>query len=99
MSSIGGKKDDETGAARDLNIAFCVLYGCFFMYSALQLYRKFNHSYVLRIIHSLILLFLLLRIFFWLDIVLNYDDGSYFILQSFPNFILYNIGQVICYTW
>lgn len=104
MSSIGEVKDDNSSETKDLSIAFCFVYAAFWVYSAVQLYKKYNSSYVLRLIHSLILLFLTrtlqaVRIFFWLDIVLDYEIGVYFILQSFPNFILYNIGQVICFTW
>lgn len=104
MSSIGVVKDDTSDSTRGLNIAFIVLYSGFWGYSAFQLYRLRKSSVLFQLIHSLILVFLsrtayLVRIIFWFDIVFDYRQGVYFTLQSSPNFILYNIGQVFCYAW
>jgi hypothetical protein len=104
MSSIGHVKDDSSPGTQILCIVFIVVYSALWVYSAVQLQRRFYSGVVFRLIHSLILVFLVrtlqaVRIFFWLDVVFNYTRLVYFILQSFPNFILYNIGQVFCYFW
>jgi hypothetical protein len=104
MSSIGEAKDNTSTGERYLSVVFIVIYSVFWAYSGLQLYRHYNCLQVFRLIHSLIFTFLLrtsysVRLLFWFDIFIDYPDAVYFTLQSFPNFILYNIGQVICYIW
>jgi len=99
MSSIGDVKDDQSEGTRDLSIVFIVVYSAFWAYTAHQLYKLYSSSVIFRLIHALILLFLTLRVLFWFDIVADYGKGVYFVLQSFPNFILYNIGQILCYAW
>lgn len=104
MSSIGEAKDNTSPGERYLSVVFLVVYSVFWAYSGLQLYRHLNSFQAFRLIHSLIFAFLLcishsVRLLYWLDIIIDYPDVVYFTLQSFPNFILYNIGQVICYIW
>jgi hypothetical protein len=104
MSSIGDVKDDSSPGTQVLCYVFIVVYSSFWVYSAVQLHRHYYSGVVFRLIHSLILIFLVrtlqaVRIIYWLDIFFDYTRLVYFILQSFPNFILYNIGQVFCYFW